>query len=69
VQPGDAEVLIDGQPWRGPQGQDHLTVDVAEGSHTIEIRKSGYRTYVTEVQVRQGETTPVNVSMRSQDEL
>jgi hypothetical protein len=69
VQPGDAEVLIDGQPWRGPQGQDQLVVDVAEGSHTVEIRKSGYRTYVTDVQVRRGETTPVNVSLRSQNEI
>ncbi|HWW82552.1 MAG TPA: PEGA domain-containing protein [Vicinamibacterales bacterium] len=69
VQPSDAEVLIDGQPWRGAQGQDQLRVDVAEGSHTIEIRKPGYRTYVTDVQVKPGESTPLNVSLRSQDQL
>ena len=34
----------------------------------IEIRKTGYRTYVTEVQVRRGETVPLNVSLRSQDQ-
>lgn len=64
VQPGDAEVSIDGENWRGPGGQDRLTVDVAEGSHTVEIRKAGYRTYVTQVDVRRGETTPLNVSLR-----
>jgi hypothetical protein len=64
VQPGDAEVSIDGEPWRGPGGQDRLTVEVSEGSHTVEIRKSGYRTYVTQIDVRRGQTTPLNVSLR-----
>ena len=68
VQPEGAEVVIDGEPWRGPQGQERLFVDVAEGRHTIEIRKAGYRTYVTDVDIRRGETTPLNVSLRSQDQ-
>jgi PEGA domain len=66
VQPGDAEVSIDGETWRGPGAQDRLTVEVAEGSHTIEIRKSGYRTYVTQVDVRRGQSTPLNVSLRGE---
>ena len=66
VQPGDAEVSIDGENWRGPGGQDRLTVEVAEGSHTVEIRKPGYRTYVTQVDVRRGQTTPLNVSLRGE---
>ena len=64
VQPGDAEVSIDGENWRGPGGQDRLTVEVAEGPHTVEIRKAGFRTYVTQVDVRRGQTTPLNVSLR-----
>ena len=66
VQPGDAEVSIDGEPWRGPGGQDRLTVEVAEGSHTVEIRKAGFRTYVTQIDVRRGQTTPLNVSLRGE---
>ena len=66
VQPNDAEISIDGEPWRGPGGQERLVVEVAEGSHTVEIRKSGYRTYVTQVDVRRGSTTPLNVSLRSE---
>jgi len=66
VQPADAEVSIDGETWRGPGAQDRLTVEVAEGSHTIEIRKSGYRTYVTQVDVRRGQATPLNVSLRGE---
>jgi hypothetical protein len=68
VQPADAEISIDGEQWRGPSERDRLVVDVAEGSHTVEIRKAGYRTYVTSVQVRRGETTPINVSLRSQEQ-
>jgi PEGA domain len=68
VQPGDAEVSIDGEKWRGPETQDRLIVEVAEGRHTIEIQKAGYRTYVTDVQVRSGETTTLNVSLRTQNE-
>ena len=66
VQPGDADVSIDGENWRGPGGQDRLTVEVAEGSHTVEIRKAGYRNYVTQVDVRRGQTTPLNVSLRGE---
>jgi hypothetical protein len=66
VQPVDAEISIDGEAWRGPSGQERLVVELAEGSHTVEIRKSGYRTYVTQVEVRRGETTPLNVSLRGE---
>ena len=66
VQPNDAEVSIDGEPWRAPGGQERLIVEVSEGSHTIEIRKTGYRTYVTQVDVRRGTTTPLNVSLRGE---
>ena len=68
VQPADADVLIDREKWHGPEAQDQLIVDVAEGPHTVEIQKSGYRTYVTEVQVRRGDTTTLNVSLRTQNE-
>ncbi len=63
VQPVGAEVLIDGEPWQGPEGQERLIVQVSEGLHQVEIRKDGYESYSTEVQVRRGETTPLNVSL------
>ena len=66
VQPIDAEISIDGEPWHSPGGQERLVVDVAEGSHTVEIRKAGYRTYVTQVDVHRGQTTPLNVSLRGE---
>jgi hypothetical protein len=42
-------------------------VEVAEGSHTVEIRKPGFRpTYA--VDVRRGQTTPLNVSLRGSND-
>ena len=65
VQPADAIVLIDGERWLTSSGQDRLVVDVPQGPHRIEIRKEGFDTYSTEITTLQGETVPINVSLRS----
>ena len=67
VQPSDAQILVDGDAWRSEPSQDRLVIQVAEGRHTIEVQKTGFRTYVTEVDVRRGEMTTVNVSLRAQN--
>jgi hypothetical protein len=66
VQPSDAEVLIDGEEWEGPQDDEALVVQIAPGSHRIEVRKSGYRSYSSEVVVTAAETTPINISLPRQ---
>jgi len=66
VQPGNADVLIDGERWEGPSGEERLVVDVAAGRHHIEVRRDGYRTYQSDVDVRPGETTTLNVSLSRQ---
>jgi hypothetical protein len=63
VQPADADVLIDGERWRGPEGEDRLVVQVTDGRHRIEVRKEGYDPFTTEVDVRGGESVPLNVSL------
>jgi hypothetical protein len=63
VQPADAEILIDGQRWERPAGDDRLSVELNEGMHRIEIRKPGFRPYTTNIEVRRGETAPLNVSL------
>ena len=62
VQPVDAEALIDGERWNGAAGT-ALVVQLAAGSHRVEVRKEGYRSYTTQVDVRSGETSPINVSL------
>jgi hypothetical protein len=65
VQPADAIVLIDGERWQTSSGTDRLVVDVPQGLHRIEIRKEGFDTYTSDVTTSQGQTVPINVSLRS----
>ena len=63
VQPGEATVVIDGESWRGPQSQDRLSVELAEGRHQLRVEKPGFRTFAVDVDVKAGETTSLNVSL------
>jgi hypothetical protein len=65
LQPPDADVLVDGQPLRG-SGQERLTIDLSEGGHNVQVRKPGYVGYLTDVQIRRGETTSLDVNLRTQ---
>jgi hypothetical protein len=66
VQPGDATVLVDGEPWRGPQTQDRLVIQLAEGSHRVRVEKAGFQSFCVDVDVRAGETSSFNVSLLAQ---
>jgi len=66
IQPADANVLIDGQPWPATPGQDTVVVDLSEGRHVIQVRKAGYVGYLAEADVRSGDTTTLNVALRTQ---
>ena len=63
MQPGDAEILIDGERWDGTDGESRLTVQLADGPHRVEIRREGYRPYTANVRVRRGQTETLNVSL------
>jgi hypothetical protein len=63
VRPADASVLIDGEPWTAPQDEDQFVIELSEGPHRVEVRKSGFQTYTTTVRVRRGETVRLNVSL------
>ncbi|WP_239489094.1 PEGA domain-containing protein [Luteitalea sp. TBR-22] len=65
VQPADAEVVIDGQPWTLPGNGRPLEVRVPAGRVRIDIRKPGFAPFSTEVTVTAGEVTPLNVSLPS----
>jgi hypothetical protein len=59
-------VIVDGQCQAGPQGDERLVVQLSEGRHTIEVRRNGYRAYITDVEVRRGQTTAVDVTLTKQ---
>ena len=62
VQPADATVRIDGQPWVTSE-EGHFLVQVSDGSHRVEISKPGYRSFSTDIAVHEGKAVPLNVSL------
>jgi len=66
VQPANAEVFIDGERWQGAASDERLIVQVAPGVHHVEARSEGYRTYQSDITVRPGETSTVNISLSRQ---
>ena len=66
VQPADAEVLIDGEPWRGSLENGPLVVQLGTGPHQIEIRREGYRSYLTDIGIVFGQTRTLNVALTKQ---
>jgi len=63
VQPADADVLINGELWRNTDGAERMLVYLSPGTHRVEIRKEGFDAFVTAVEIRRGEVTPLNVSL------
>ena len=63
---GMFDVLIDGERWEGPSGDERLVIQVAPGHHHIEVRRDGYRPYQSDVDLRPGETSTVNISLSRQ---
>ena len=63
VQPGDAVVVIDGEKWDSPDAGSRLVVQLAGGSHRVEVRKDGFKPYNSTIQIRPGETQSLNISL------
>ena len=66
VQPADAEVRIDGEPWTGSLDHDRLVIQLGAGTHHVEIRKDGYRNYLTDISINSGQTKTLNVALTQQ---
>jgi hypothetical protein len=63
IQPDDAVVIVDGEEWERPSGEDRFTIDLPEGPHRLEVRKDGFRTYIRTVDIRRGQIVTLNVSL------
>jgi len=64
VQPTDAQVLVDAEPWTPAPGQTRISIELPPGRHRLEIRKEGFQTYSEEVLIRPGATLTLNVSLK-----
>ena len=63
VQPGPASITIDGERWEGPAEDEPLIVQLTAGPHVVTVQKDGFRQYKTEVNVRPGRTSTLNVAL------
>lgn len=61
--PVSAEVYVDGERWSTPTPGGPVVVQLLPGRHTIDVRAPQHRSFSTIVEVRRGESVPVNVSL------
>ena len=66
VQPADAQVLIDGEVWQGSLDGERLIIQLGAGTHHVEIRKDGYRNYLTDIPIGNGQVRTLNVALTKQ---
>lgn len=67
VRPAGAEILIDGVQWPASETAEPLKLQLAPGSHKVEIRAPGRQTFAQTVTIRAGETLPLNVSLTASE--
>ena len=65
VQPPTAVVQIDGMSWMSSDGV-HFSIEVPAGTHRVDISAPGFKPFTRDIDVRPGETAPVNVSLSRQ---
>ncbi len=63
VDPPDAQIFVDNEAWQGLLGRDELTIHMPPGWHHLEVRKDGYRTFSTDVELTEGNTTKLGVKL------
>ncbi len=63
LEPSDAEVLIDGEAMPGFDVGPDLVIHLAAGWHKFEVRREGYQTFRTDIELSEGATTRLNIKL------
>lgn len=63
IEPGDAEITLDGQKQSLPNGQTRFVIQLPEGVHRLVIQKAGFQTWETDLQIRRGRTLSFAVTL------
>lgn len=61
VQPAEGEIHIDAEPWGELGGLEEISIHLPAGTHRIELRRAGTPVFEADVQIRPGESTPLNI--------
>jgi hypothetical protein len=63
VEPADAQIFVDNEAWVALEGRGELLMHIEAGWHQLEIRKDGYQTFRTDIELSAGVTTRLNVKL------
>jgi PEGA domain len=63
VAPADAQIFVDDEAWLGMEGRAELAIHLPAGWHRLEVRKAGYQTFSTQIELTEGNTTRLNVKL------
>jgi hypothetical protein len=63
VDPLDAQIFMDDEVWVPSEGRGELVMHVEAGWHQLEIRREGYQTFRTDIELSEGVTTRLNVKL------
>ena len=66
VQPASADVTIDGARWASSSAGEFV-IQLTVGSHHLEVVTRGFQRFSTEILVREGETTGLNVALSREE--
>jgi len=65
LDPADADVFIDGEPFARDAIEARVTIELAEGRHVVEVRKAGFASYRQDVLIREGRTLSLRVTLKT----
>lgn len=63
LEPSDAVVLIDGEAMPGFDLGPDLVIHLTAGWHKVEVRRAGYQTFQTDIELSEGATTRLNIRL------
>lgn len=66
LQPADAEVYVDDEPWNAGD-QPRVAIELPAGRHTVEIRKAGFVTWREDVLILRNGTLRLSVTLKPGD--
>ena len=61
--PSDAQVTVDGEAWAAIAGLPEVVIHLPAGWHDLQVRKEGFQPFSTRVQLTEGQTTRLAVSL------
>jgi hypothetical protein len=63
VDPGNAQIFVDGEAWPQVMGAGEFVIHLPEGWHQLDVRREGYQPFATKIELKEGQITRLRVSL------